>query len=416
MALCWLPFVALAAPTAWADGVVHLEVRQSPSTPEYTVELIEVKTNADGTTTDVPVKDRDGTPIKGRMDKLGDLAKPETTENPEGGRVSEDAEDRRKSRVSLTLPAGNYRFRITNDKTGEVTETGKFVVPEGAGTKQKGDDGKEIRIRPVKLTMSGKPVGLYIPEGYRVAQAGETDLEPGQEYAAAPGDSGPFRGFEIALTPGGSFGSIGTRQRTSFSGKATGDDIHYEAANLHADVRFYLGDIGGLAFFQPELFVGLKGSVTFGGGEQGLEEDNHPPAGVDSFVNYEIGGTLTPHLGLVVADFDCARVNLLVGPRITFAEITGKTDESGGGGVEESFDRNVVQVGPAAGVELDLPLPREWYEGLDGGARVAVWGEYLPGVGVSGDSSTFPFDYRFGTQDAFLFTVRMGMYLRFDGP
>jgi hypothetical protein len=75
----------------------------------------------------------------------------------------------------------------------------------------------------------------------------------------------------------------------------------------------------------------------------------------------------------------------------------------------------VVQVGPAVGLELDLPLPREWYDGLDVGVRVATWGEYLPGVGVSGDSSTFAFDYRFSTRGAFLFTARAGFYLRFGG-
>ena len=108
-------------------------------------------------------------------------------------------------------------------------------------------------------------------------------------------------------------------------------------------------------------------------------------------------------------------MNLLAGPRITFAEITGISDESGGGGVQERFSKDVVQVGPAVGVELDYPLPFLRHEGFEAGVRVAGWGEYLPGTDVAGQSSTFPFDYRFETEGAFLWTVRSGFYARFGG-
>lgn len=407
----------LAPAAASADGIVNLEIRPSNSTADYTVELVEVKKKADGTSEEVPVKDRDGTPIKASMNKLRTLAnKPPSDENPDGGRVSENEGDRRKERIQITLPAGTYRFRIVNDKTGEKTESGKFVVPEGAGTGQKDADGN--KIRSVKLTMSANPASVYIPEGYRVAQAEGAQLEPGQEYAAAPGASGsePYTGWEIALTPGGSFGSIGTRQLTSFGGKSNGKDIHYEAANLHADVRYYVGGVGSVGGWEPSLLVGLKGAGTFGGGERGLEEDNHPPFGDDdSFVKYEIDGSLTPYFGLTLVDCECSRMNLLIGPRITFASVTGITDESGGGGVRERFTNDEVQVGPAVGLELDIPISRMRYGGVEGGVRIATWGEYLPGISASGASSTFPFDYRFGTRDAFLFTVRAGFFARFDG-
>jgi hypothetical protein len=411
-----LLLAGLNPPAAFADGVVRLEIRPSPTTPDVTVELVEVKKKPDGTTEDVPVKDRDGTPIKERPDKLRNLVKPPSDENPEGGRVGENAEDRRKERISLTLPAGTYKFRIVDVKSGATKETGKFVVPEGAGSDQKNADG--VRVKAVKLTMSGREGDLYIPEGYRVSQADSSVLEPGSEYAAAPGllPVPAFAGFEVAFTPGGTFGHIGTRQNTSFSDKASGKAIQYDAANLHGDVRYYLGDLGGVGGVHPSLLVGLKGAGTLGGAETGLREDNHPPGGeADSFVRYEIGGSLTPYLGLVVADFDCSRINLLVGPRITFAKISGSTDESGGGGEQEEFNRNVVQVGPAVGVELDIPITQASFGGVEGGLRVAGWGEYLPGVDVSGESSTFAFDYRFATKDAFLFTVRAGFFVRFAG-
>ena len=243
-------------------------------------------------------------------------------------------------------------------------------------------------------------------------------LAPGQEYAAAvPGAVAPATigsGVEFAFTPGGSFASIGTEQRTNFNGTTHGKDIDYAAANLHGDLRYYWGGLaeGRTGWFRPSLIVGLKGAGTLGGADRGLEEDNHPPVGIESFVDYEIDGTLTPFFGLTLADFDCSRVNFLVGPRITFAEITGITDESGGGGVRERFSRNVVQVGPAFGMELDVPIRPLSREGFEVGVRVAGWGEYLPGTHVTGESSTFPFDYRFETEGAWVGTVRGGVFLR----
>jgi hypothetical protein len=399
--------LGLGPGAALADGDVVLEIRPHADTANYTVELVEVKKNADGTTSDVPVKDRDGTPIKARMDKLRNLAKPPTDENPDGGRISESDKDRRKEQIRITLPQGTYKFRFVNDKTGETSESGKFWVPEGAGSGRGSN-----RISPIKLTMSSRPASLYIPEGNRVAQAETPGLEPGQEYASALGS-----GFELALTPGATFASIGTRQETSFPSEESGHSIDYGAANLHGDVRYYAADLVGVGAWRPTLLFGLKGSGTFGGADQGLEKDNHPPGDeLDSFVKYEIDGSLTPYLGVVLAEFDCSRVNLLLGPRITFAEITGITDEGGGGGELEEFDRDVVQVGPAFGVELDVPISRVSGDGFEGGLRVAGWGEYLPGVGVSGDSSSFPFDYRFETKGAFAFTMRAGVFVRFGGP
>jgi len=328
---------------------------------------------------------------------------------PDADAIRNQTEDPDETRTGDPEPRTPKELREPLDGDGGVQPGDSFMIEFELTAAAQGD---ECVFALVPSGVGGRQIAF-------LEQGPKPGLEPGQEYASLPGaaPSLPYAGIELAFTPGGSFGSIGTRQETSFGGKSKGDDIHYEAANLHGDIRYYLGDIGGPAFFQPELFVGLKGSVSLGGSEQGLREDNHPPASdADSFVSYEIGGTLTPHLGLVVADWDCARVNLLAGPRITFATITGTTDESGGGGVEEKFERDVVQVGPAVGVELDLPLPREWYDGLDGGVRVATWGEYLPGVDVSGSSSSFAFDYRFSTRGAFLFTLRAGLYLRFGGP
>jgi hypothetical protein len=72
----------------------------------------------------------------------------------------------------------------------------------------------------------------------------------------------------------------------------------------------------------------------------------------------------------------------------------------------------VVKVGPAFGVELDVPIRPLSREGFEVGVRVAGWGEYLPGTHVTGESSTFPFDYRFETEGAWVGTVRGGVFLR----
>jgi hypothetical protein len=238
-------------------------------------------------------------------------------------------------------------------------------------------------------------------------------LKPGEEYASR--ENRAFTGFELAFTPGYSFGSIGTQQENNFDGKSHGKDVQYGRPNLHGDFRAYYGGRGGSGWWRPSLIFGLKGAGTLGSAESGLEADNHPPGGIDSFVDYEINGTLTPFFGLVLADFDCSRINVLAGPRITFAEITGITDESGGGGELERFRNKVVQVGPAVGVEIDVPLPFLRRDNFEAGVRVAGWGEYLPGTDVSGHSSTFPFDYEFETKGAFLGTVRGGFYARFGG-
>jgi len=289
---------------------------------------------------------------------------------------------------------------------------------------QKGESEVILLIRPYLV---GEP--LLVEESTSVADEPEEPLQVQIEQKVVLLEPlAPKLGYgtwQFALTPGYTFGSIGTRQHTSFSGEAKGENISYGAFNFHADARYILGEkdkanignVGNVGSMSKllvpwEPFVGMKGSLTAGGGDEGLKKRNHPPFGdPDTFINYRIGGSFTPYIGIKAAEWDWGSLNVLGGPRFTFAEIEAETDETGGGGVQEKFSKSTVQVGPAVGFEIDVPMDSEYYGGLQGGIRFAAWGEYLPGAEVSGESSTFGFDYNFATDGAFLGTFRFGVFI-----
>ena len=135
------------------------------------------------------------------------------------------------------------------DGVGGVQPEDYFIVEFDLTGAPKGD---ECVFVLVPSTVGGRKVAL-LDEGVTPG------LAPGQEYAAATPDSSParaFTGFEVAFTPGFSFGSIGTKHETNFGVKANGKNIQYDAFNLHGDVRYYYGVSDSTGWFRPSLIVG----------------------------------------------------------------------------------------------------------------------------------------------------------------
>lgn len=85
-----------------------------------------------------------------------------------------------------------------------------------------------------------------------------------------------------------------------------------------------------------------------------------------------------------------AAVTLFLGPRLQFNKVTLKTDESGGGGVQERFTKNTTKVGVTIGADVDIPLQTEG--GLQYFFRLGGAFDYTPATQVKGRSS-LGFDY-----------------------
>jgi len=217
------------------------------------------------------------------------------------------------------------------------------------------------------------------------------------------------RQFGVAVDGAYSFGSANTKQ--DFSGaRDSGSNAGFGQGSIGVDGRWHPN--GG------PFFAGAWGRVFFGKGQDGLETDNHPPAGADDteikldtkwfvmpYVGYDIIDPIKSGLGF--------RLSGYIGARFEETEIEATSDESGGGGVKEKFSDNKFYVAPTVGAEIGIPIYPASGESFGVELKLGAAVDYIPKFDVSGMSSSFATDYDFETKDTFRARVMAGVQFQF---
>ncbi len=218
------------------------------------------------------------------------------------------------------------------------------------------------------------------------------------------------RQFGVAIDGAYSFGSTNTEQ--DFSGsREDGSNAGFDQGSVGLDGRWHPGS--------GRFFAGAWGRVFLGDGETGLDLDNHPPSGEDDTgVSLDTKWFVMPYVGYdfvdPIKDGLGFRVSGYIGARFEETEIKGTTDESGGGGVAESFSDDEFYVAPTVGIEIGIPIYRVSGEAYNIELKLGAAVDYVPSFDVSGMSSTFGgFDYEFETEDTFRTRVLLGIQVQF---
>ncbi len=218
------------------------------------------------------------------------------------------------------------------------------------------------------------------------------------------------RNFSAGIDITYALGGADTEQ--DFAGdRESGDDLGLEDFGPGIDARWHPG--GGRAFggLWTKAFVGA-------GGSQGLDLDNHPPAGEDdTTLEADAKAFVMPYIGYDVIDpirddNIGIRLSPYLGVRIEWTELEAVTDESGGGGIKERFSNDQVYVAPTVGVEIGIPIWRLSSERFDTELKFGVAVDYIPGLDVEGESSIGN-DYDFESDAAFRIRALAGVSLRF---
>ena len=225
------------------------------------------------------------------------------------------------------------------------------------------------------------------------------------------------------------FGSLGTRHKRQNT-EVKGEEIDISTPSLAGDARLYLSALGNFANLGnlPNLrnlgnlgpshcYLGLQGAVGLDRGDRGLKADLEPttPDGQpDTILKREFKGSLTPYVGCSIFRFpnQNGSLNLQAGPRISFLEWLLEIDERSGGGDFHQVKKSKTVLGPAVGLEYNLELLHPGnLNGMRGGLQLGAWGEYVPGAVLS--TRTQFFEHRAEADDAWLWTLRGGVFLGF---
>ncbi len=386
----------LAVP-AWANGLDVGKVGLTlggDAAAKNAQDMQIVAVRPDGT--EVPVKDYDGKGIEINMGNPGASEKPKTDANPAGGRV--DAEP---GKVDVTLPAGYYKIKIKDRTSGETYDTGTFVVHKDGTTK-------------IKIDASSKIV-LVKPK----------DRPPTELGAVQPSGVAPMSDFAINL--GAEFGT------GSASLKAFGDEFEGQStsnqASLNFDYRYHpnganianianLGNVGNVANLGPGIFFGAWLGAALAGRQTLLSENLHPGGDGDTTIGYRQFVTMGAYMGYPLATLaNGMRVNGLAGVQGAISETKFKTDESGGGGVQNEDSQVNLRLGPMVGWELEGGPPANLpnIAGRIAAWRLALMLGYLPGSQFDFESETLNNQYEVETEGSFFVGLRFGLAFGLGG-
>jgi hypothetical protein len=376
--------LGLLAPTALADGLVKLKLRLDPHIMEG--RIIEVHRIKENGQTEMVV-DRDGTTdLQSRADQFGTLGKNPTAEDPKGGRVTQSKEEAEKGHYTLNLEPGKYFIRVKYLDHTKARESQTFDVEEY----DKSRDNRTV------VTVTWEGVEVKKKEKPRSVTSG-----------SGTGSDAFALDYYAGLAYG--YGSLGTSVNTSFPGGGNGESIALHSLAIEAGAWAPIGNTGFL--------VGAGVGVDLLGSFAGLDTDEHPPQGEDDTrISVNQYAYFDLYVGAELGEVGSyGELYGLFGLRGTLLDMEGVTNEEGGGGEKERFSETKFLVGPMAAVELELgPIGGLGNLGNLGNlgeqaprARIGIGLDYLPGSEVEGQSSTFPFDYKFKTDGA----VRAQVYI-----
>ena len=182
--------------------------------------------------------------------------------------------------------------------------------------------------------------------------------------------------------------SIGNTEASLNSPFFNGNGQHVELSQSSFGLDYRLPLPGSNAFW------GAQGRVFLGPGSgKEMNLDIHPTAGEDTFIRLQERISAMIYAGMTVASIEQYNLALILGARATQSRITGSTDESGGGGWREEFSDNELRIQPSVIAELTGPA----CESFTSRWRAGIALDHTNDHSVSGQSSTFGFNYGFAT-------------------
>jgi hypothetical protein len=162
----------------------------------------------------------------------------------------------------------------------------------------------------------------------------------------------------------------------------------------------------------PGLAFGLR-VRTYTDKEGRIQFDVHPTPGDDTFLSYRPEWSVMPYVGMPVTFWNGPNdtvqrvvITPFVGATIERGELKLTTDESGGGGILNTFQSNKTRTGLTLGLDTDLHFQNNWFIGLGGEVNFA------PSVSGRGTSTGgFDYDFSVGSSTNFTAKVRLGYNL-----
>lgn len=204
------------------------------------------------------------------------------------------------------------------------------------------------------------------------------------------------------MRPRFDLGLFGGAKRTPWDGRA---DYITGASSASGDLDDTIGEVGiegryhfGLAQNTRQFQIGrglfAYGSALhyFGGWQTRLFADFHPTAGFDSGMSIRERWAFRLGLGYGLNIYQSLGLALMAGAHTTQVEVAGITDESGGAGTLNRFERTKWLLGPFVAAELNYPLG--FMQAMAAYMFLRTEFSYMPDVKVSGQS-TLGFDYRY---------------------
>jgi hypothetical protein len=188
--------------------------------------------------------------------------------------------------------------------------------------------------------------------------------------------------YAVSLEGGWATGRTRLDKDTSF-GRSDELDTSPGLGSASLDARFFIPMNSSFA-----LVAGGKITTFLGDRAATLEEDDHPTPGNDTFLTYERNGSALVYGGITIplmqsaasAAFASAKparaarsanaqaivspadrgssvfITLYAGARFEWGRLTLTTNESGGGGVINTFSKNVSGWAPTIGADVDVLL------------------------------------------------------------
>ena len=241
--------------------------------------------------------------------------------------------------------------------------------------------------------------------GMRSAPRGQPARQPVTPYNP-PGTGIAMLIFEV----GGLDVSNATHNAScSACPNVAGQNAGSDATFAGVDIRFSLAGLMSLAqmaqhgavrftdsFVMTGPFMGFRVRRYFDQSGQEVAFDFHPTAGLDTFVAYSALWSYKTYIGLQFiwlnplggAQIAAMGISPYVGVNFERGRTRLRSDESGGGGVANTFESTTTRTGTGVGVDLDF-----YFRNLPFFIGLGLQWDFMPEVTVAGVSAVNNFAY-----------------------
>ncbi|MCJ8308692.1 MAG: hypothetical protein HRU27_01650 [Rhizobiaceae bacterium] len=269
---------------------------------------------------------------------------------------------------------GSRLYRVYANYSGESARIEKLATRPGVDgverDRQRLKKANAILIRANKLIKSGREAVEELQKSEKQleqldAELLECDQLPCEDPAPQPdavvqqeADPSPPPGAQELLT---FYALIGSKLGSYDAALAPGFGGNFANGTTFSNPTLGFGFLYS-PFETLPLYFGLEGAAFLGSRGEIITVNLHPTAGNDTRVSAEPEtalrfsvGTTIPFEGGCITRFQCYSIDVEGGLTLEQIRYTFSTDESGGGGVNNSFSGNFNRLGFSVGAALNLP-------------------------------------------------------------